>query len=187
MNRIKTLIVKLPLVKYIIPFVKKLLFKKHIKYSTPVFIYQMGKVASSSVHYSIKNYYNRICIHAHTFTPSHNDIQVKELYKHYKNNKVSIKIITLIREPIAKNNVELLVMKHDLNNTIKENIISKFINLKTFKITNSNEGNNKEYFKEYSDFKKISLPTSYLNYMLNSKYSKHFYKDQIEILRLKYS
>jgi len=73
---------------------------------TPIFVFQMGKVGSSTVYYSLKNQLpNRFILHAHDFKPDHKRIvKVRALYKHFKKHpERPLKIITLVRDPIGRN------------------------------------------------------------------------------------
>lgn len=63
----------------------------------------MGKVASSSIYFSIKQQYEGECLHAHTFTKYHKNFEIRYLYKSFNNDDIPIKIISLIREPISRN------------------------------------------------------------------------------------
>ncbi len=215
--------------------------------ATPVFIFTMGKVASQSVHFSVKQEYLGPVTAGHSFTPEHERLAVSFLYRYYKTEKRPIKIISLLREPIgrnvsaffqnferdvgvaynkhtlsiddlkkrfldhyrhdiplvwfdekmkkefgidvfektfskaghqcfSKNNVELLLMRHDLDNAVKEQEIKKLLQLNTFTLKDENIGNNKEYAATYQAFKQeAKLPKWYLDKMQNSKYFQHFY------------
>jgi hypothetical protein len=229
-------------------------FKTRIQKGTPVFVFQMGKVASSSIQYSINKYYNGYSVQAHKFSSDHHELNVRKLYQYYHStSNQAIKIITLIREPISRNvsaffenfkretgkefkqsnftvnelkhlflenfnhnvplfwidnnikkyfkidvytekfsdggyqfykldNIELLLMKHDLADNTKEQLIKSYLNIKEFKLINKNIGNNKTYGFSYTAFKKnVKLPDDYLNKMRKSKYFNHFYsKEEID-------
>lgn len=80
---------------------------------------------------------------------------------------------------------ELLVMKHDLPNSVKEKEIKAFLGIEIFKISEANVGDQKLYFKEYGKFKDEPLSVEYVDRMLSSKYAKHFYPNS-RALRLKW-
>ncbi len=71
----------------------------------------------------------------------------------------------------------------------KQDAISEFMNLPDFQLIRANVGEAKDYSETYKDFKdKIQMPHSYLETMLNSKYSRHFYTDsEIDAIWSKWS
>jgi len=217
---------------------------------SPVFVFQMGKVASSSVSYSLEKYYEGAVFHSHTFHANHHKIDIQLLYEHYQNVNQKIKIISLVREPISrnisaffqnfkrdtgidfkdhqytvqeiqtvflekynhdvsliwfdeyfeknfgidvysepfpdsghivfkKNDVSLLLMRHDLVDATKAKLIKEFIPLTDFELQNENVSAAKIYAETYKAFKKLKLPQSYLDKMAQSKYMNHFYKKEI--------
>ena len=212
----------------------------------PVLIYQMGKVASSSIYRSLVKYYSGGVFHSHALD-SENSTHVK-LLNYGKSNNQKLKLISLVREPISRNIsaffqnfqeryadlvrndsvsemmkvfidsyphdiplqwfdqrmkvdfgidiynhpfshegytivendvAELLVMKHDLNNDLKSNLVSDFIGISSFQILNKNVSSKKSYDRLYKEFKKLSLPQPYINQMYDSKYMRHFYREMI--------
>ena len=84
--------------------------------------------------------------------------------------------------------VELLVMRCELDNASKEKYVSDFLGLDDFRIHNKNIGSQKSYSDTYKAFKKaINLPVSYVDKMTSSKYFKHFYTEsEIQALRQKW-
>jgi len=232
---------------------KKIIFNLRWSTGVPIFVYQMGKVASSSIYRSLFEQYLRgNVIHGHHFRPQHYYWQVEKLYKYYDDNK-PIKIISPIREPIGRNvsaffhnsfhnpekkkvafnlndtplgelknifleyydhewplnwfdnnikkhfhidvyeykfpqsgylelkkkNTELLLLKHDLKNETKEEIIKEFTGLNSFHLKSLNKGSGKKYADKYVQFKKqVRLPDWYLDKMVKSKYFQHFYTQE---------
>lgn len=78
----------------------------YLKFSspTPVFIFQMAKVGSSTVFFSLKDFYRGFLLHAHDFSPHHRLSKVRALYQYYqKHPEAPIKLITLVRDPINRN------------------------------------------------------------------------------------
>jgi len=75
-------------------------------------------------------------------------------------------------------NVELLLMKHDLENTLKEQLLNKFLGRDSLKISDYNVGGSKTYSNSYKAFNELPLPKSYIDKMLESKYVNHFYADE---------
>ncbi|OAB81438.1 putative capsular polysaccharide synthesis family protein [Cochleicola gelatinilyticus] len=252
-----------------IPFVQKILFqrnkkrfqlnfKKEVYKNPPAYIFQMGKVGSSSAFHSIKNQYHGMCIRSHWFSDKESDLHVKALYNLYQKEKFPIKIISMVREPISRNisaffqnferdtgtkykdhnfslqqlqelflknykhempltwlddtikaifgidvyempfpesgyktyqngPIELLLYKHDVDDATKEKIISDYLQIPNFKLSNINMGAAKEYAVTYKEFINLKMPHSYLDAMLNSKYTKHFYTSDIYKIRQKWS
>lgn len=80
---------------------------------------------------------------------------------------------------IQKDNVDLLVLKVELPDSIKEKIIAEFLGLKEFKIINTNVGEDKNYRDMYKEFRQnLKLPISYVEEMCSSKYFNHFYTEE---------
>jgi hypothetical protein len=78
-------------------------FERHVKNEPAVFIYQMGKVASSSTYQSLKKQYSGACIQSHSFTRNNDNIHVKFLFEILQREKLPLKIISMVREPISRN------------------------------------------------------------------------------------
>ncbi len=78
---------------------------------------------------------------------------------------------------IVKNgNTEVLIIKSEIEDSIKEAIIRTFLVDNTFKLELHNLGNTKGYAMLYNAFlTKIKLPATYLDRLLLSKYCTHFY------------
>lgn len=77
-------------------------------------------------------------------------------------------------------NVELLLMKHNIPDSIKENIIGDFVNIKNLKIFNENIGNQKKYANTYKKIQNLKVPDWYIEKMVNSNYVQHFFRNDIE-------
>jgi len=75
----------------------------NLKKNIPVFVYQMGKVASSTIYSSIKKQYNGLTFHGHNFREGMTDDLLKRFFHEYQNNKFEIKLISLVREPVSRN------------------------------------------------------------------------------------
>lgn len=80
--------------------VKRYFFKRKLNKATPVFVYQMGKVASSSIFDSLTKQYPGTTGHAHHIGPD--NWHSEELYNWAKEGN-QLKIISPIREPIGRN------------------------------------------------------------------------------------
>ena len=79
---------------------KKFSMLYRLKKAPPVFIYQMGKVASSSIHHSLKKQYPGPVAHAHHIG---SDNWASELFYKWYRQGYTIKIISPIRDPIGYN------------------------------------------------------------------------------------
>jgi hypothetical protein len=89
---------------------------------------------------------------------------------------------------IKKGNFELLVLKLETSDLVKEKIIADFLNIPDFHLVNTNVGKNKEYAQTYAEFiRSIKLPEGYIDIMCNSEYTQHFYTaEEIEKVRLQW-
>lgn len=224
------------------------------KRQTPVFVYQMGKVGSTSIYESLKQRYGGNVLHAHTFGPFHSSAEVRALFRYHHAEQAPIKIITLVREPVTRNlsaffqnfrrdtgqsvencqldafelkktfmnsypheiplvwfdnnllkhfqidvyetpfpecgyveinqsQTEVLVMRHDLPDETKKDLIGKFVGLKDFVIEHHNIGAEKQYAHLYAKLQQAKLPLEHLYYLASSKYMHHFFhNDMREII-----
>jgi hypothetical protein len=235
------------------------LYRRRLKtLPTTVLVYQMGKVASSSIHQSIEEVYKGYCFHTHYFERYHKVMPlVGEVHRQYYRNKIPLKIVTMVREPIDRNisaffqwfrkttgsefqkehvdmealmasflekfdhqqclvwfdkhmlkhfnidvfnrdfpergydifirgNIELLLLKHDLGDTVKEKLIGEFLDLEDFSLIRTNVSASKDYGQTYKKFKTMQLPQSYIDWMLGSRYAQHFYNNELNALRKKW-
>ncbi len=234
-----------------------------------VWVYQMGKVASSSIYVSLRQIPSLDVSHAHCISPE-NIARVREshrrrgmaesdhsvgtrLYRHVENRKPEkdVRIITLVREPVGRNisaffqNLDvfektdaahrklplpqliddfmdqydhdtplawfdremktvtgidvyahpfdheqgwleihsgrwhLLVMRHDLDDRIKEERIAEFLRIPPFELVRSNEAHRKDYSPAYAAFlDEVALPEEYVAEMLDSQYARHFFSPE---------
>jgi hypothetical protein len=70
----------------------------------------------------------------------------------------------------------ILIMRHDLDDRIKEKCIVDFLNLESFQLSRSNESASKKYSDTYANFlNSVKIPQEYAQRMLDSKYARHFY------------
>ncbi len=250
-------------------YLKNLFFKLRCSTAKPVVVYQMGKVASSSIHLSLKATTDLNVFHLHRLNPENIELVRKErlrrgsllknedralyLYENLMKNPPngSVKIISLVREPIgrnisayfqnlqsfegvqdAHNSIEVepliehfieryshdvpllwfdeemrattgidvyeytfprdqgyqviaegpyqvIIMRHDLDDRLKEKYIAEFLELESFNLSRANEASSKEYADAYKRFvSSIKLPSGYVERMLSSKYARHFYSQE---------
>jgi len=74
------------------------------------------------------------------------------------------------------NNIQVLVMRAELDDTEKEILIRQFLEMKDFQLKNDNIGSQKNYANTYEQFKKdLKLPPEYVQKMCSSIYFNHFY------------
>lgn len=66
-------------------------------------VYQMGKVGSKSMQMSLKKQYAGVVFHTHVIRHDHKNPSNQLLYQEIKINNRPTKIITMIREPFARN------------------------------------------------------------------------------------
>jgi hypothetical protein len=86
---------------------------------------------------------------------------------------------------LKKNNLELLILKIELPDPQLEKAIARFLEADRFKLKRNNIGANKTYADDYNQVKRnIFLPDAYINRMLESKYTRHFYSEK-EIIGFK--
>jgi hypothetical protein len=78
-------------------------FTKKAKHFLPVMVFQMGKVASSSIYHSIKNIYKGYVIHFHSFDDRNESVNVDVFYDYSVLKRQPVKIISLTREPVIRN------------------------------------------------------------------------------------
>jgi len=80
-----------------------LYFDENLKQNPPLIIYQMGKVASQSIFYSLKQIYPGVVLNTHTFSYDDKDLRIRKIYEYCVLNSQPLNIISLIREPIGRN------------------------------------------------------------------------------------
>ncbi|MHA7865789.1 putative capsular polysaccharide synthesis family protein, partial [Flagellimonas marinaquae] len=80
-----------------------------------VLVYQMGKVGSSSVNHSIGAVYPGYCFQIHRFSSDHR--YIGEVYRQYYQNKIPLKIISMVREPIERNISAFFQWNKSINST----------------------------------------------------------------------
>lgn len=75
--------------------------------------------------------------------------------------------------------VELLMMNCNLDNRIKEDLISNFCNIRNFKLINTNVTSDSKSGALYVNFKKeIKFDKVYLDSLLNTTYFNHFFTNK---------
>ena len=80
---------------------------------------------------------------------------------------------------IEKNNIELLIVKLEISDSLKQRVIADFLHLDKFRLISQNIGKDKAYSNTYQQFKKeIRLSSAYIKKMLSSKYATHFYSEK---------
>jgi hypothetical protein len=84
---------------------------------------------------------------------------------------------------------ELLLMRHDLDNAVKEDLIQSFLNIRDLTLSKVNVGVSKKYAEVYDTFlHSIQLPEEYIERMLDSRYAAHFFpKEELDQVRNRWS
>lgn len=84
---------------------------------------------------------------------------------------------------------EVLILHHDSADDKKESLLKDFLELDHFELKNQNVSSDKSYADKYKEFmREVKFPTEYLDQMLNSKYTTHFYSpDKIASIRKRWS
>ncbi len=228
-------------------------WQEKLRAHTPVFVYQMGKVASTSIFRSLQQQYSGCVFHGHYFSPNHNDAHIRELYRYVDDASPPIKIISLVRDPFSRNisaffqnfkrdtgmeidqcrksmlqlrdmflknypheipwvwfdnnikkhfgidvyehpfpksghiqitnqHVDLLLMKHDLDDALKQQLVGEFVGIADFQISRSNVSAEKKYSQYMDAFRQLKMPLWYLHRVCSTKYTKHFYYYQMREL-----
>lgn len=71
---------------------------------------------------------------------------------------------------------EVLLMRHDLDDRLKEKCLADLIRVPKVTLTPRNVGAEKSYSEVYGEFlRRVVLPEDYVERMLGSKYARHFY------------
>ncbi|MDG2385251.1 MAG: putative capsular polysaccharide synthesis family protein [Pirellulaceae bacterium] len=82
-------------------------------------------------------------------------------------------------------NGEVLLLKIELENEVIEKCIADFLDEPGFELAKANTASSKEYAETYRLFcSQVVLPATYINQMLDSRYTKYFYTVE-EIARLR--
>ena len=71
------------------------------KYQTPVFIFQMGKVGSSSLKVTLEAKLKGAVVHSHSY--KHLSKENRKMLDRRKRLKLPISVICPVREPISRN------------------------------------------------------------------------------------
>jgi hypothetical protein len=89
---------------------------------------------------------------------------------------------------IREGRMHLLIIKTEIPDLFKAAAIAKFLDLVNFELKRSNIGSQKYYADAYQKFKnEICLPQSYIDQMLTSKYTQHFYShSELDEIRRKW-
>jgi hypothetical protein len=83
---------------------------------------------------------------------------------------------------------DILVMRTDLDDASKKRCVEEFLGLEGLSLVPKNVGSQKPYAATYRKFlDALELPESYVDEMLGSKYTRHFFSpDEIASLRAKW-
>jgi hypothetical protein len=83
---------------------------------------------------------------------------------------------------------DILVMRADLDDASKKKCVEDFLGIEGLSLVPKNVGSHKPYAAVYRDFlDALELPESYVDEMLDSKYTRHFFSpDEIASLRARW-
>jgi len=89
---------------------------------------------------------------------------------------------------INHGHTDMLVLKCETDDAVKERAISEFLGLDDFALARSNVAGDKEYARLYRAFlDRVTLPESYVEEMYASRYARHFYTEsEIERMRARW-
>lgn len=90
---------------------------------------------------------------------------------------------------IEENSVNLLILKCELPDDIKVQVVSDFLGIEGFHLKRENEGLSKVYGEIYKRFLVHScIPLSYIEALYQSRYMQHFYsQEEIDSMRSKWT
>ncbi len=83
---------------------------------------------------------------------------------------------------------EVLLMRHDLDDRLKEKCLADLIKVPKVTLTPRNVGAEKPYSEAYGEFlRRVVLPEAYVERLLGSKYARHFFgPEELERFRAKW-
>lgn len=89
---------------------------------------------------------------------------------------------------VANERHDILVIRTDLDDASKKKCVEEFLGIQGLSLAPRNVGSQKPYAATYRKFlDALELPESYVNEMLDSKYTRHFFSpDEIASLRAKW-
>lgn len=80
---------------------------------------------------------------------------------------------------VEEGRFEILVLRVEAPDNVKKQALDSFLNLENLELVRANVGGIKDYARLYENFRRqISLPHSYLDLMLDSKYARHYYSSE---------
>lgn len=79
-------------------------------------------------------------------------------------------------QQLASGPYRLLLMRHDLDDEVKERAVAEFLGRDDFRLRRVNEASAKGYAEAYRAFReRIRVPAEYADGLLGSRYARHFY------------
>ena len=109
----------------------------------------------------------------------------ENIYKHFGIDVYATPFPDRGYDRYTAGNIDLLVLRIDVADDVKEQIIGEFLGMPSFKLMNTNIGSLKKYASKYKEFTENAvLPDDYVSEMCQSKYIRHFYRED-EIKRIK--
>lgn len=80
---------------------------------------------------------------------------------------------------IRENGIDLLIMKNEISDNIKESVLRRFMKVPGVSIHRRNTASCRSHAGLYHSFiKRVHLPEQYVNEMLSTPYVRHFYTDR---------
>jgi hypothetical protein len=80
---------------------------------------------------------------------------------------------------------EVLLMRHDLDDRVKEKCLAELVGVPAVSLAPKNVGAQKRYSATYREFlRRVRLPEDYVDRMLDSKYARHFFNAE-ELARVR--
>ena len=78
-------------------------FMWRLRRHTPVLVYQMGKVGSTSVYHALRRAYPGVVLHTHVLSSDHANPLIRRLYTWVVEQGNPLDVVSLIRVPMTKN------------------------------------------------------------------------------------
>ncbi len=76
-------------------------------------------------------------------------------------------------------NIDLLILRTDLVDNVKSEVIGQFLNCPSFQLTNYNKGDEKPYADLYQQFKEnVYFDREYLGSLFDTQLAKHFFTEE---------
>jgi len=91
------------LLRHVPQWLEMLWFERRLRKATPVIVFQMGKVGSSSLYKSLVRQYPGVVEQLHSLAANHPKPKARRLYRWAVTDRQPVHLISLTREPIGRN------------------------------------------------------------------------------------